>query len=342
MDDLSARSAATPPAKLSAHRREYERRVNRVMDYVQAHLADELTLEKLAAVAAFSPFHFHRVFAAITGETLSDFIRRIRLERAASALGLLHDTSVLEIALRYGFSSAATFARAFKAHFGMSATEWRDGGARTWTEARRDHLVLRHESKPGKAVRNRGQAQRNLRKASSPPVRHAAAARSREAANRLNMQVEVKQIPPYRVAYMRHVGPYGKDIGAFWTAFERWMTTRDLRQSGTITIGIGHDAPLIADADKLRYDACVVVDDAFKPDRYINVTELSGGRYAVARYEGAPSGIGNAWEQLFTDWLPSSGYQPEDRLCLELYRDSERRRAPEHLHCELCIPIKPL
>src|SRR5436305_14977102 len=98
------------------YRREYERRVNRVMDYVQAHLAEDLTLEKLAAVAAFSPFHFHRVFAAITGETLSDFIRRIRLERAASALGLLRDTSVLEIALRYGFSSAATFARAFKAH----------------------------------------------------------------------------------------------------------------------------------------------------------------------------------------------------------------------------------
>jgi AraC-like DNA-binding protein len=137
MDDLSARSAAKPTLRLSAHRREYERRVNRVMDYVQAHLVEDLTLEKLAAVAAFSPFHFHRVFAAITGETLSDFIRRIRLERAASALGLLHDTSVLEIALRYGFSSAATFARAFKAHFGMSATEWRDGGSRDWIEARR-------------------------------------------------------------------------------------------------------------------------------------------------------------------------------------------------------------
>lgn len=340
MDDLSARSAARLPAKLSAHRREYERRVNRVMDYVQAHLAEDLTLEKLAAVAAFSPFHFHRVFAAITGETLSDFIRRIRLERAASALGLLHDTSVLEIALRYGFSSAATFARAFKGHFGMSATEWRDGGGRKWTEARRNNG--RGVSKPGKTVRNRGQALRNLRKASSPPGRHAAAARSSEAVKGLNMQVEVRQIPPYRVAYMRHVGPYGKDIGAFWTAFERWMIARDLRQRGTITIGIGHDAPLIAEADKLRYDACVVVDDAFKPDRSVNVTELSGGRYAVARYEGAPSGIGYAWEQLFTDWLPSSGYQPEDRLCLELYRDSERRRAPEQIRCELCIPIKPL
>src|SRR5262249_10995900 len=77
----------------SSNRREYERRVNRVMDHVEAHLAEELTLERLAAVAAFSPFHFHRVFAAITGETLSEFIRRIRLERAAGALVSLQATS---------------------------------------------------------------------------------------------------------------------------------------------------------------------------------------------------------------------------------------------------------
>ena len=60
----------------------------------EAHLDEELTLEKLAAVAAFSPFHFHRVFAAITGETLSDFIRRIRLERAASAVVRLRSPRV--------------------------------------------------------------------------------------------------------------------------------------------------------------------------------------------------------------------------------------------------------
>src|SRR5215510_10723523 len=121
-------SRNTQPARpSSSHRREYERRVNRVMDYVEAHLAEDLTLDRLAAVAAFSPFHFHRVFVAITGETLSDFIRRIRLERAASSLTLMRETSVLEIALRCGFSSAASFARAFKNHFGMSASEWRGG-----------------------------------------------------------------------------------------------------------------------------------------------------------------------------------------------------------------------
>jgi AraC family transcriptional regulator len=162
----------TRPSKLSAHRREYERRVYRVMDYVQAHLDEELKLEKLAGVAAFSPFHFHRVFAAIAGETLSDFIRRVRLERAASGLAILRDTSVLEIALRCGFSSAATFARAFKSHFGMSATEWREGGALRWSKARPPH------SKKSQANSNRGQGRRNPRKALASRPGQSAAARN--------------------------------------------------------------------------------------------------------------------------------------------------------------------
>ena len=81
-------------------------------------------------MAAFSPFHFHRVFRTVTGETLFGFIQRLRLERAAGVLLAVPDRSVLEVALDHGFASAATFARAFKAYFGTSATEWRRDGAR--------------------------------------------------------------------------------------------------------------------------------------------------------------------------------------------------------------------
>ena len=260
------RNGNTQPARPSSlHRREYERRVNRVMDYVQAHLA---------AVAAFSPFHFHRVFAAITGETLSDFIRRIRLERAASGLVVLRETSVLEIALRCGFSSAATFARSFRTHFGMSATEWRQGGAQHWGEARR------RDSKDRKSARKPGQPKGNLGKASSSRNRHNTSGQSRGAV----MSVEIRELPPCRVAYMRHVGPYGEDgrIGALWIAFERWIRANGLRHAGTQTIGIGHDAPSIAAPEKLRYDACLVVDARFDADRLVNITDLPGGKYAVA------------------------------------------------------------
>jgi AraC family transcriptional regulator len=315
----SKQSESSTP--VAAHRREYERRVNRAIDYVQAHLADELTLERLAAVAAFSPFHFHRIFVAITGETLSDFIRRIRLERAASALALLHETSVLEIAQRYGFESAAGFARAFRSRFGMSATQWRNGGAREWS------------SKTRKAKRNPGQTVRNPRKAQPRSNRHDRP-----------MSIETREIPPYRVAYMRHVGPYNETGGitALWTDFERWIRARDLRQPDTLTIGIGHDAPRIVAPDKLRYDACIVVGEDFRPDRFVNVADLPGGRYAVAQFEGASAAISEAWDRLFTSWLPSSGYQPEDSPCLELYQIDEIQRARGDLRCELCIPVRPL
>lgn len=300
-------------------RREYERRVNRVMDYVQAHLDEELTLEKLADVAAFSPFHFHRVFSAITGETLSDFIRRIRLERAAIALSMLRETSVLEIALRCGFSSAATFARAFKSHFGMSATAWRDGGARQWRDA------LSQARKPGKA-------DRKPRKASPPPSRQAH-----------GMTVTIEELPSYRVAYVRHVGPYGDGgISALWIEFERWIRAHGLRHPGTLTIGIGHDAPTISAADKLRYDACLVVDARFKADRVVNMADIPGGKYAVLPFEGRPADLSPAWEKFWTVWLPGSGYQPEDRPCLELRPDFETSAATGQVRCRLCLPIAPL
>jgi AraC family transcriptional regulator len=136
--------AATTLARL-----EYEKRVNRVIDHVRQHLGEELTLAALARVAAFSPFHFHRLFHAITGETLFGFIHRQRVEKAAGALLSARDRSVLEIALDHGFSSAATFARAFRSRFGMSATQWRAGGGERWRQ-RQDDKAGQQDSPAGR------------------------------------------------------------------------------------------------------------------------------------------------------------------------------------------------
>jgi AraC-like DNA-binding protein len=81
---------------------DYEQRVNRVIDHVRTHLAEELSLATLARVAAFSPFHFHRVFRAVTGETLFGFIQRQRLEKAAGALHQHPGLTGLAIALDHG------------------------------------------------------------------------------------------------------------------------------------------------------------------------------------------------------------------------------------------------
>jgi AraC-like DNA-binding protein len=106
-------------------RQEYLERINRVLDYIDVHLEEKLALAALAKVAAFSPFHFHRVFRAIRSETVSEYVNRLRLERAAFKLTYSPAIPVTTIALDCGFSTSANFARAFKLHFGRSATAYR-------------------------------------------------------------------------------------------------------------------------------------------------------------------------------------------------------------------------
>ena len=109
-------------------REEYVSRINHVLDYIEIHIAEDLTLEDLALVASFSPFYFHRIFGAMVGETLNAFIQRIRVEKAATQLINNPKKSVTEVALDCGFSGPTTFARAFREHFDMSASQWRAGG----------------------------------------------------------------------------------------------------------------------------------------------------------------------------------------------------------------------
>ena len=319
-----------------ANRREYERRVNRVVDHIGEHLDAELTLAALAREAAFSPFHFHRVFRAVTGETLFGFVQRLRLERSAGVLLAVPDRSVLEVALDHGFASAATFARAFKAHFGMTASVWRRGGAARWRERRRQDRKL------GKQLRKPGNA-RTPRAADTPSrdvgARPRGARRKREGA----MKIRVQELPSQRVAYMRHVGPYGAGgIPQLWNRFASWMRARGLDMERTTRLGVSHDDPAITPAEKCRYDACAVVPGDFEADRSVNVAEIAGGRFAIAEFTGTAHEIESAWDQIFCTWLPQSGLQPDDRPCLEVYRGRGADEKTGIFRCDLCLPVKTL
>src|SRR5215471_16068173 len=288
----------------AGNRLQYERRVNRVIDHIREHLADELTLAALARVAAFSPFHFHRIFAAITGETLFEFIHRQRIEKAAGALVSHRDQSILAVALDHGFSSAATFARAFRARFEMSATQWRGGGAERW-RARQGW-----GRNPGQQVRNQGKAR--ARRRADTPRKHTEEAR---------MNVQVRQLPAHHVAYMRYVGPYGPHgIPELWSRLRTWMETRELPLETTVRFGVAYDDPRITAAEQCRYDACVVIAPDFPPDCWVNVMDIPAGRCAVWEFTGSAREIGDAWDRVFRAWLPTSGYQPDDRPCFEVYR----------------------
>src|SRR3984957_8075979 len=106
---------------------EYAQRINQVIDYLRGNLDRQVKLEELAKIACFSEFHFHRIFGAISGETVNNFTNRLRLEKAARLLRY-SEQNLTDIALECGFSSSATFSRAFRSGYDTSPSQFRKSG----------------------------------------------------------------------------------------------------------------------------------------------------------------------------------------------------------------------
>lgn len=313
------------------NRRGYLARINRVVDHIDAHLAAPLDLATLAQVAHFSPWHFHRIFQALTGETLAERVRRRRLETAAARLLATPPRAALAIALDVGFASPEVFTRAFKAHFGVTPSAWRRGAWRGWAEQRRLALRKIHQAmrKPDQAV------DALFRDDDAWQLRHD------HASQGVTMDIEMRTLAPLTLAYLRHTGPYGSPaIGQMWGRFAAWCDKKGLFTPGRVIIGISQDSPDITAADKLRYDACVEVDAGFHADGEIGVQTIAGGRYACARFDGTGAQIHTAWMALYGDWLPGSGHQCADSPCIEWYDQGPGVDAQGRFSCLLCLPLR--
>jgi AraC family transcriptional regulator len=321
-------------------REEYAARINRVIDYVEANIDQNLSLAKLAEVANFSPYHFHRIFSALIGETLGRFIQRIRIERAANALVSNPRKSITEIAFDCGFSSSAAFARAFREGFGMSASEWRDGGCLD-------------EGKINQADRKSRQTPGKIRKESKSSVDYVGGQQftqtwriTMHGDNPLTAEIEVRDLPVTHTAYIRHIGPYAGDTKLFESLYDRlfkWAGPRGLlRFPETKVLSVYHDNPEITDEDKLRLDVCISVPEDTQVDGEVGLMSLAAGQYAIAHFEIRIDQFGEAWKAVFADWLPESGYQPADGPCFEHCLNDPSEHPQGLAIVDICVPVKPL
>ncbi len=314
-------------------RDEYQARLNRVLDYIDRNIGRDLRLDELARVANFSSFHFHRIFSALIGETLNVYIQRIRVERAASALIDRPKATITEVALDCGYSGSAAFARAFRGRFGMSASEWRAGGCEAWRKIRKT------ESKDRQTLRKIGKELPAAPSYGEDGKIHSA---RRSIMSKFKPQVEIKELPELEVAYIRHIGPY-QAVGQAFERLMRWAGPRRLlRFPDTKVLGVYHDNPDITETDKLRSSACITVPAETRAEGEVGRMTIPGGLFAVARFEVAPDEFGEAWDALMSDWLPESGYQPDDRMCYEVYLNEPKNHPQGKFVIEICEPIRPL
>jgi AraC family transcriptional regulator len=291
---------------------EYDKRMHAVVEYIDRHLDQKLDLETLAGVAHFSPFHFHRLFGALMGEPLGDYLRRRRLEIAAIRMRSQDRVAVLDIALGVGFGSSEAFTRAFRTRFGCSPTEWR-------------------KRKPDQVRSKFGQA-------TVPAGRKNAGSKTKEPA----MNVRIIDREAVNVAYLRHTGTYGPKISEFWmNTVAPWMATNHLM--GRERFGISLDDPIVTKPAQCRYDACVASAEgevlSGNPQRKI----IPGGKYACLAYEGTGAEIGASWDSLLRDWLPKSGLQLDARPFFEHYPiDGRFNPKTGSFTCNICVPVAEL
>jgi AraC family transcriptional regulator len=157
--------------------------------------------------------------------------------------------------------------------------------------------------------------------------------------------VRVENAAPFTVAYVRHVGPYAGDAALFGRLFGQlcqWAGPRGLLGPGARFLTVYHDNPEITAEDKLRISVSVSVPPGTKGEGAVGVMPIEGGAYAVASFELDPTEYGAAWEWLMGTWMPSSGYQPDDRQCFEVsLNDPAQHPMKKHL-VEIWEPVRPL
>lgn len=325
-------------AEVSADRAIYVGRVNAAMDYVEAHLGDELTVEKLADVAHFSPFHFHRIFGAVTGETVGTFVARVRIERAATLLSARPEMPVTEIAHETGFASHSSFSRAFREAYGASPTEWRASG--------REHYERRSDdpaADPTPAtLADRGHFGVTGTRLS---VETGRTLWDVSAGSLGSVAVRVERLAETEVAYVRFTGRYqgmGEVFSELYRRLLTWAEPRGFVEPGTPLFNVYHDDPSLTDDDRLRVSACIPIPPETPAEGDIGRMTLPAGDVAMGRFELGNDDYPEAWYAMAGGWLPDSGYEPDDRLPFERYvigREAPREDAEV---MDIGIPVRPL
>lgn len=304
---------------------EYINRINKVCDYIDVNLKEDMTLTELANVAGFSQYHFHRIFAAMTGETLFSFIWRLRLERAAAQLCSQAPVTVTDLAAEWGFSSHAVFSRMFKKRFGSTPSAFRSRNSG------------QTESYLSQLLRNSGREFPAL----SGYTGDTRSGNKEKRRQNMKADVKIESMDKIRVAYVRHIGPYEGDQELFENLYSRlfaWAGPRGVDSSTTYVLY--HDDPQVTEEKNQRISVCVPIGKDVEVSGEVCEMEIGGGDYAVGSFViEEVKGYGDAWGYMCGEWLPSSGYQPADNAPFERYK-GDCDKGP--VSVDICVPVIPM
>jgi len=257
----------------------YQIRMQRVLDYVDDHLDGDLDLESLSRVAAFSKFHFHRQFTATFGLSVKRYVQLARMKRASRRL-TSNAESVTDIAMDAGYDAPDAFARAFRQRFGQSPSSFRKSP--DWVS------WLAAFGPLNKARRSLVQTTYTL------------------------SDVTIRDLPPTPVAIMEHRGDR-RLLGATIERFIAWRAAAGLSPATSPTFTVFRSERTPASPEDYSMDLCVGTDRPINADDdQMKAGVIPGGRCAVLRVDSSSHNLEPAALFLYRDWLPGSGEEARD------------------------------
>lgn len=291
---------------------DYVNRVNRAIDHVTRNLGEPLQLDEVARVACFSPFHFHRIFRALMGETLHSFVKRVRLERALYLISHHDGSSLTDIAQRCGFTSSSEFSRSFRSHYGVPPSAF---------EIERFRRTRRDQMRDALAPDDRDRLERL-------PV----------GENPDGFAVRLRELPARRMAYVRVLHPYeGDRVRAAAARMVAWAKQRGL--AGGNWFGYQWEDPEIVPLDRCRYDIGLELPATATVDRDMNVTEFPALTVAEIDIAGPVELELRALDWLYGTWLPRSDYVPDHQPGFEAFNGEPFAHGDEHFELRIQLPI---
>lgn len=296
---------------------EYIKRINKVLTYIDENLHNELSLQTIANVAHYSPFHLHRLFKAITNETLNTYITRKRIEKTAMMLIHNNEYSIAEIATKYGFINDSTFSRTFKKLYGQSPSAFRKSNLGNFSK------ISKENSNNGKTNFITEEYLCNIINLNNWI--------------KMNAKIEITEMPKMNLAYVTHIGVYGIE-----NAFQRiikWAIPKGiLAQNNTHVCRVFHDSFKVTDADKVRMSIGILTNEELTVDNEIGLTTIEKGKFIIGQFIIEPKDFEKSWASLFI-WMNEHGYKKAERYPFEIYHNNFNEHPEKKCVVDLCIPI---
>ncbi|SDA35751.1 GyrI-like domain-containing protein [Sphingomonas sp. NFR15] len=286
----------------------YHARMQRVLDHIDRHLDDDLDLNAVSGVAAFSKYHFHRQFTATFGLSVHRYVQLARMKRASHRLAYRDAQSVTDIAMDAGYDAPDAFARAFRQRFGQSPSSFRK--APDWEPWLAAFGPLDN-------------ARSKLMQTIYTPD-----------------DVTIRDVAPTPVAIMEHRGD-PETIGATIQRFIAWRKATGLSPKISPTFNVFHSDSRTTPPAEYHMDLCVGTDRQIEANsEQVEAGTIPGGRCAVLRVVGNTDNLEPAALYFYRDWLPASGEEARD-FPLYCQRLTFFPEVPEHeAVADLFLPLK--